>query len=157
MVDGIYSSSTDSETGYYFGAAMATYAKNGNKWVFGAEYLERYYPYRSIRIPVAQFTAEGGYFLKIVSDPTKTVFLSLGASGLAGYETVNWETKTLYDGSTLTNKDRFVGDGAITLELETYLTDRVVLLLTGRERVLWGGSTGHFHTQFGIGLKFIIN
>jgi hypothetical protein len=157
MVDGIYSSATDSETGYYFGAAMATYAKNGNKWVFGAEYLERYYPYRSIRIPVAQFTAEGGYFLKILSDLTKTVFLSLGASGLAGYETVNWGEKTLYDGSTLTNKDKFVGGGAITLELETYLSDKVVLLFTGRERVLWGGSTGHFHTQFGIGLKFIIN
>ncbi|WP_252264567.1 conjugal transfer protein TraO, partial [Phocaeicola dorei] len=24
-------------------------------------------------------------------------------------------------------------------------------------RCLWGGSTGHFHTQYGIGLKFIIN
>ena len=39
MVDGFYSSSTDSETGYYFGAAMATYAKHGNKWVFGAEFM----------------------------------------------------------------------------------------------------------------------
>jgi hypothetical protein len=43
------------------------------------------------------------------------------------------------------------------LELETYLTDRLVLLLTGRERFLWGTSTGHFHTQFGIGLKYMIN
>jgi hypothetical protein len=157
MVDGIYSSDTQNETGYYFGAAMATYAKNGNKWVFGAEYLKRYYPYRTIRIPVAQFTAEGGYYLKILADPTKTVFLSLGTSGLAGYETSNWGEKTLYDGSTLTNKDAFVYGGAITLEVETYITDKVILLITGRERVLWGGSTGHFHTQFGIGLKFMIN
>ena len=136
---------------------MATYAKNGNKWVFGAEFMERYFPYREIRIPVSQFTAEGGFYLKILSDASKTFFLNLGASGLVGYETVNWGEKSLYDGSTLRDKDAFIGGGAITLEIETYLSDRVVLLFTGRERVLWGNSTGHFHTQFGIGLKFIIN
>lgn len=157
MVDGFYSSSTKSETGYYFGLSMATYAKNCNKWVFGAEYLGRYYPYKDTRLPVAQFTAEGGYFLKILSDPTKTFFLSLGGSVVAGYETVNWGEKTLFDGSTLRDKDSFIYGGAITLEIESYITDRIVLLLTGRERVLWGNSTGHFHTQFGIGLKFIIN
>ena len=48
MVDGIYSSKQDNEAGYYFGAAMATYAKNGNKWVFGAEFMERYYPLEKI-------------------------------------------------------------------------------------------------------------
>lgn len=157
MVDGIYSSKTKSETGYYFGATMATYTKNANKWVFGAEFLNRYYPYKETRLPMAQFTVEGGYFLKILSDPSRTFLLSLGGSALAGYETSNWGEKTLYDGSTLRNKDAFIYGGAITLELEAYLTDRVVLLLTGRERILWGNSTGHFHTQFGIGLKFIIN
>lgn len=157
MVDGIYSSDTDSETGYYFGAAMATYARNGNKWVFGGEYLQRYYPYKETRIPLAQFTAEGGYYLNILSDWSRTFLFSLGLSGLAGYETSNWGTKTLYDGSTLTNQDRFIGGGAITLELETYITDRVVFLITGRERALFGGSTGKFHTQFGVGLKFMIN
>lgn len=157
MVDGIYSSALDNKAGYYFGVAMATYAKKGNKWVFGAEFMERYYPYRAIRIPVSQFTAEGGYFLKILSDPSKTFVLSLGGSALAGYETSNWGEKMLYDGSTLRHKDAFIYGGAITLELEAYLTDRIVLLLTGRERILWGNSTGHFHTQFGVGLKFIIN
>ncbi|WP_080904049.1 conjugal transfer protein TraO [Parabacteroides sp. Marseille-P3160] len=157
MVDGIYSSETKHETGYYAGVAMATYAKNGNKWIFGAEFMERYYPYRETRLPLTQFTAEGGYYLKILSDPSKTILLSLGGSALAGYETSNWGEKTLYDGSTLKNKDAFIYGGAITLELETYLSDRVVFLMTGRQRVLWGNSTGHFHTQFGIGLKFIIN
>lgn len=157
MVDGIYSSSKDNKAGYYFGAAMATYAKNCNKWVFGVEFLERYHPYREIRLPVSQFTAEGGYYLKILSDPSKTFFLNLGGSALVGYETVNWGEKKLYDGSTLRDKDRFIGGGAVTLEVEAYLTDKVVLLVTGRERVLWGNTTGHFHAQFGIGIKFIIN
>lgn len=157
MVDGIYSSKNDNEAGYYVGVAMATYAKNSNKWVFGAEYMERYYPYRETRLPIAQFTAEGGYYYKILYDPSKTVFISLGGSALAGYETSNWGVKTLYDGSTLKHKDAFIYGGAITLEIETYITDRIVLLLTGRERILWGNSTGHFHTQFGVGMKFIIN
>lgn len=157
MVDGIYSSALDSETGYYFGAAISTDSKRGNKWVFGAEFMERYYPYREVRLPVSQFTAEGGYYLKFLSDPSKTVLFYLGGSALAGYETSNWGEKTLYDGSTLRDKDAFIYGGAISLEVETYITDRIVLLLSGRERILWGNSTGHFHTQFGIGLKFIIN
>jgi hypothetical protein len=157
MVDGIYSSSNKNETGYYFGMAMATYTKNANKWVFGAEFLNRYYPYKNDRIPVSQFTAEGGYYLKFLSDHNKIVLFSLGGSALAGYETSNWGEKTLFDGSTLRNKDRFLYGGAITLEMETYLADRVVLLLTARERILFGSTTGKFHTQFGLGLKFIIN
>lgn len=157
MVDGVYSSKTKNETGYSFGVSMATYAKNANKWVFGAEFLQRYYPYRETRLPMAQFTAEGGYYLKILSDCSKTFLFSLGGAALAGYETSNWGEKLLYDGSTLRNKDAFIYGGAITLELEGYITDRFVLLVTGRERILWGNSTGYFHTQFGIGLKFIIN
>ena len=145
------------ESAYYFGAALATYTKNGNRWVVGAEYFNKEYEYKNVTVPVSQFTGEGGYYIKILSDRRKTFFLSFGLSALAGYETSNWGEKTLFDGSTLRNKDSFIYGGAITLEMETYLSDRVVFLLTARERVLWGTSTGHFHTQFGVGLKFIIN
>ena len=157
MVDGFYNNNNRNETGYYFGLAMTTYAKNANKWVFAAEYLNRNYPYKAGRIPVAQFTGEGGYYYKFLSDGSKTFFFSLGASALAGYETVNWGDKLLYDGSTIRNKDAFLYGGAITLEMEAYLTDKVILVLTGRERILWGTSSGHFHTQFGVAIKFMIN
>ena len=40
--------------------------------------------------------------------------------------------------------------GALTLELESYVTDRIVLLAHVRERVLWGSSLGKFTTQFGL-------
>ena len=88
--------------------------------------------------------------------PEKTFFLSLGLSALAGYETSNWGDKLLPDGSTLTGKDGFVYGGALTLELESYITDRVVFLINARERCLFGSSVGKFHTQFGIGLKIIM-
>jgi len=157
MVDGFHSSDNRNELGYYFGVGMATYSKNANKWVFGAEYLNKYYPYKEGRIPVAQFTGEGGYYYKFLADGSKTFFFYLGASAMAGYETVNWGDKILFDGSTVQNKDKFLYGGALTLQVDVHLTDKVILMLSGRERILWGTSTGHFHTQFGLGLKFMIN
>lgn len=155
--DGFYTRDSRSETGYWFGLAMSRYAKNADKWVFGAEFLNRYYPYKSERIPVAQFTAEGGYYYKFLADPSRTFFFYLGGSALAGYESVNRGERWLYDGSTLRHRDRFLYGGAVTLEVDAYLTDRIILSLTGRERILWGTTTGHFHAQFGLGVKFIIH
>jgi len=106
---------------------------------------------------VAQFTAEGGYYFKILSDARKIVFVYAGASALAGYESVNWGNKVLHDGSTLHDRDAFIYGGALTLDVECYVTDRIALLANLRERCLWGGDTRKFHTQFGVGVKFIIN
>ena len=156
MADGVHWNA-GSDFAYHIGAAYSVYTKNANRWVIGGEYLHKKYDYKDMRIPVEQFTAEGGYYLKFLSDPTKTVFLSVGGSALAGYETVNWGDRMLFDGSTLLAKDVFVYGGAITLELEAYLTDRIVLLAGIRERVLWGSSLDLFTTQFGLGVKFIIH
>ena len=143
--------------GHSLGAAVSTYTKGGNKWVFGGEYLLKNQPYKEKKIPVAQFTAEGGYYLKVLSDARKVLFVYAGASALAGYETVNWGDKVLYDGAMLHDKASFIYGGALTLDVEFYVADRVALLANLRERCLWGNSTGHFHTQFGVGVKFIIN
>ena len=45
MADGVHRNSK-SDFAYYFGAAMSTYTKNGNRWVIGGEYLEKHYPYK---------------------------------------------------------------------------------------------------------------
>lgn len=156
MADGVHWNS-DTDFACHFGAAYSVYTKNANRWVIGGEYLHKKYDYKDMRIPVEQFTAEGGYYLKFLSDRRKTFFLSLGLSALAGYETSNWGDKLLPDGATLLDKDCFIYGGALTLELETYLTDRVVLLINARERMLFGSDIGKFHTQVGMGLKFIIN
>lgn len=156
MADG-FCTSASRDAGYYFGVAMHRYAKHADKWVFGVEYLQRYNPYKGTRIPKAQFTAEGGYYYRFFADPSHTFLFYLGGSAMTGYETVNWGDKRLYDGSTIRNRDRFLYGGAVTLEVEAYLTDRIILSLSGRERCLWGTTTGHFHTQYGLGVKFIIN
>ena len=143
--------------GHSLGAAVSTYTKGGNKWVFGGEYLLKNQPYKEKKIPVAQFTAEGGYYLKVLSDARKMLFVYAGASALAGYEMVNWGDKVLHDGAMLHDKDAFIYGGALTIDVEFYVADRIALLANLRERCLWGNSTGHFHTQFGVGVKFIIN
>ena len=142
---------------FYGGIAISTYTKNDSRWVFGAEFLQKQLDYEQTKIPVAQFMGEGGYYYSFLSDPSKTFLLSIGASGLAGYETSNWGNKTLFDGATLTNQDGFVYGGALTLELETFITDQIILLVNARERVLWGSSIGKYSTQLGVGAKFIIN
>ena len=81
-----------SELGYSFGLSLDTYTRHCNRWVFGAEYLQKYHPYKAIRIPTSQFTAEGGYYYTFLSDANKVFLLSLGSSALAGYETNNWGT-----------------------------------------------------------------
>lgn len=145
------------EQTFYFGAAIATYTKKGSHWVFGGEYLQEQLAYRLVQIPVSQFTAEGGYYYGVLSNPKKNMLLSIGVSALTGYETINWGNKMLYDGASLMNQNAILYGGALTLELETYITNRIVLLLNARERILCGSSTVNFSTQVGAGIKIIIN
>ena len=50
MADGVHWNSK-SDFAYYFGAALSTYTKNGNRWVIGGEYLEKHYPIKICRYP----------------------------------------------------------------------------------------------------------
>lgn len=144
-------------SGFHAGAAFYSYTKGGNHWLLGGEYLQKRYLYSDMRLPLAQFTGEGGYFMNFLSDGSKTVFFSLGVSAVAGFETINWNDKLLSDGATIQNKDTFLYGAALTLETEIFLTDWTALLLNVRERALPGSSVGKFNTQIGLGIRFIIN
>lgn len=147
----------DGARGFATGLAYSRYDRHQNRWVTGLHFLNRNTNDPTGKIPVSQFTAEGGYYLSMLSDRRKVIFLSVGLSALAGYETVNWGKKKLPDGARIDDRDRFVGGGAAGIEVETYLTDRIVLLFTIRERMLFGGDTDRFHTETGLGIKYIIN
>lgn len=142
---------------FYGNISMSRYTKKGNRWVFGAEYLQKRFDYREVDLPVGQITAEGGHYFKFLSDNSKTVFFSIGGSALAGYETVNWGERLLYDGAVLEDKDSFIYGGAISFEMETYLSDRFVLLVRARERVMFGSAINRFHFSLGAGIKIIID
>ena len=145
------------EWDFHVGAAFSTYTTNRNRWVFGGEYLERRHLHSEFSVPQSQFTAEAGYYVNFLSDRSKTFFFSVGASALAGYETINFGRTLLPDGARIENRDGFIYGGALTFETEIFIIDRIALLVNVRQRVLFGSSVGRFNTQFGTGIKFIIN
>ena len=156
MADGFYTGKSR-DCGYSFGVNYSVFKGNANTWRFGVGYLQTYKPYgEKGRIPVAQFTGEAGYNLHLVSDYSQTFHLYGGVSALGGYETVNWGDKSLPDGSTLHNGDSFIYGGAVSLQADFYLSDKIALTANVRERFVFGNSTGHYHTEYGVGVKFLI-
>ena len=157
MADGFYTGNSRS-CGYDLGVFYSVFTGNhGNTWSFGGEYLQTYKPYgEKGRIPVAQFTGEAGYNLHILSDYSMTFHLYGGISALAGYETVNWGKKTLSDGSTLHDGDNFIYGGALNLQAEFYLSDKIALTANAKGRFTFGSDVQIYHTTYGVGVKFII-
>lgn len=156
MADGFYTGNSRN-CGYSLGVYYSVFKGNANTWTFGGEYLQTYKPYgEKGRIPVAEFTGEVGYNLHLLSDYSQTFHLYGGMSALGGYETVNWGKSVLSDGSTLHNGDAFIYGGTLIVQADFYLSDKIALTANVKERFVFGNSTGHFHTQYGVGVKFII-
>ena len=87
------------------------------------------------------------------------VKIKLDIKGISWYIETTLETDTVpaVGDIIIVDKDCFIYGGALTLELEAYLTDRIALLVNARERALFGSDIGKFHTQVSLGVKFIIN
>ena len=158
MVDGFYTGNSRN-CGYSFGVYYSVFkGNNAHEWVFGGEYLQTYKPYGDKgRIPVADFTAEAGYNLHLISDYSQTFHLYAGISALGGYETVNWGKSLLADGATLHNGDAFIYGGAINVQADFYLSDRIALTANLKERFVFGNSTGHFRFSYGLGVRLMID
>ena len=156
IVDG-FSKGKGEKQAYSFGIAFNTYTYSAHQWVFGAEYLEKSHVYKDRFIPIQQYTADAGYYHTLYAIPSKMCYFLIGLSGMVGYEEVNKGKKMLFDGASIESKSAFLGGVAATFEMETFLSDKLILTLTARERVLWGSTTGKFHFQLSAGVRFIIN
>ncbi|HIW44340.1 MAG TPA: conjugal transfer protein TraO [Candidatus Prevotella stercoripullorum] len=155
MVDGFYSTKAGDGTGYAFSLAFFNYVKGGNKWVYGVEYVRRNCRYRTVGVPMEQYTADAGYFHNLLSSPGKVFFLNAGLSGVVGYEEVNGGRRTLYDGASLSKCSAFIYGCAATLEAEVFITDNIAAAARLRGRALWGGASGVFHCLYGVSLKYV--
>ena len=156
MVNGFFTGNSRN-CGFGFGATYYHYVDHANTWSVGADFVQNYKPYgEKGRIPVSQFTAEGGYSLHIVSDYSQTFHLYGGLSALGGYESVNWGKHLLKDGSTINAEDNFIYGGAVSLSADFYLSDSFILGAHVKERFVFGNDTGHFQTSYGVHVKFII-
>lgn len=139
------------------GVTLARYTKHAHRWVLGGEYLRTHFDAQDVRIPREQYTAEGGFYVRLLADPAKIFFLSVGGSGMLGYERCNSGRRLLPDDTPLADREAFLYGGAATVELECYLCDRIALGVHVRERLLWGTDHGIAQTQFGVALKIVIN
>lgn len=139
---------------YYLNMTLTVNGKNGNYWIYGAEYTHQFSGYREVQIPLETYTGEVGYSLQLMGDVRKTFTLNAGLTAVAGYETINRNNAILYDGAKILNHDNFIYGAGGRLSLETYLSDKFVLLLQGRTKVLWGTELKQFRPSAGIGLRF---
>ncbi|MFT3945574.1 MAG: conjugal transfer protein TraO [Agriterribacter sp.] len=139
---------------YYLNLTLTVNGKNGSYWIWGAAYTHQFADYRTVQIPLETYTGEMGYSLQLLGDARKLVTLNAGLTAVAGYETINRSERALYDGSKILDKDNFVYGAGGRLSFETYLSDRFVLLLQGRTKVLWGTDLKQFRPSAGVGLRF---
>lgn len=153
----------DSHRAYRFWGEVeiTRYNRNHSYWNFTAGCLRKDYRYAGVTgdqlVPLAQFTGSVGYNHPLLADRGRSIALFAGVDGMLGYETTGWGRKGLDDGATLRSKDSFVYGPALTASVEWYLANRVIWLVRVRERCLFGSPTGKFHTEVGIGFRFIIN
>ncbi|MGJ1335281.1 conjugal transfer protein TraO [Sphingobacterium siyangense] len=139
---------------YYLNLTLTVNGKNGSYWIWGAEYTHQFSGYREIQIPLETYTGEIGYSLQLLGDARKTFTLNAGLTAVGGYETINRSEVMLYDGSKILDEDNFIYGAGGRLSFETYLSDRFVLLLQGRTKVLWDTDLKQFRTSAGVGLRF---
>lgn len=158
MVDGFYTGSSRN-CGYSFGVYYSVFkGNNASEWTFGGEYLQTYKPYgEKGRIPVADFAAEVGYNLHLYSNYSQFFHIYGGISALGGYETVNWGKTLLSDGATLHDSDAFIYGGSVGIQMDFYLSDRIALTASAKEKFIFGNDTGHFRFVWGAGVRIMID
>lgn len=140
---------------YTVGIAYFRYMQNQNKYTVGIEYMEKMFCYKCNSVPLNQFLLSGGYSYNFLSNRVKSLFLNVIGTMLAGYESINWGKKDFCDGAKLLNTDCFVGGGSLGIELEGYMTNRFLVSLRFREKILFN-SMKTFHFQYGISFKYIL-
>ena len=116
---------------YYINMGMAVNGKNGNYQIWALDYS-----------------------LFLLGDARKNITLNAGLTGVVGHESINRGETMLFDGAKILSEDNFIYGAAGRLTLETYLSDRFVLVLQGRTKVLWGTDLRQFRPSAGVGFRF---
>lgn len=139
---------------YYISLGMTVNGKNGNYQLWALQYTHQYHNYKDLYIPQETYTAEAGYSFFLLGDVRKNITLNAAITGVVGYENINRGEAMLYDGAKILSEDNFIYGAGGRLSFETYLSDRFLLVLQGRTKVLWGTDLQQFRPSAGLGLRF---
>ena len=77
-------------------------------------------------------------------------FVSPGKPSVVAFTRITFSAPSALPAMKMCIRDRdcFIYGGALTLELEAYLTDRIALLVNARERALFGSDIGKFQDVY---------
>lgn len=139
---------------YYLNIGLTINGKNGNYQLYALEYSHQYSNYKNLRIPHETYVAEAGYSFFLLGDSGKNITLNAAIAGVAGYESINRGEDLLFDGAKIISEDNFIYGAGGRLSFETYLSDRFVLILQGRTKILWGTDLKQLRPSAGVGLRF---
>lgn len=139
---------------YFINAGLIKYSKKGNYMIYNAEYSKNSISYKTTDIPVENYTAEIGYSFNFIADRRKSFLLNLTFAALGGFEEVNKGEQLLLDGSKLLNESSMIYGGSGKLSIEMYLSDRFVLIASGKTKLLWNTSLERIRPSAGLGIRF---
>ena len=86
-VDGFILSDEHAAHSIFGRIVLNRYNHNQTRWAFGLGYLQKDYPYKTVNLPMAQFTGEVGYVVPLFSNRKRSLVCSSGLSAAGGYET----------------------------------------------------------------------
>lgn len=143
-------------SGVYGQIAYARVNRNMTKWVFGVQASEKYYANADQLTAVNQYLGDAGLYGAVLSNYRKNLLISLGAGLTAGHEKIGGEI--LYKNSEVVPASgRFVCGGYIGVEGEMFITNKLVWVLSIKERLLAGSTLETAHLNAGTGFKLMLN
>lgn len=138
---------------YFINAGLIVHSKKGNYMLYALEYSRENIPYQTSEIPVESITAEAAYSFNFIANRGKSLMVNFTLSAVAGYEIINRGDHLLYDGSLLLNDSSLIYGAGGKLSIESYLSDRFTIIVSGRTKVLWNTSRNQIRPSVGIGLR----
>ncbi|MFB9080182.1 conjugal transfer protein TraO [Flavobacterium procerum] len=139
---------------YYLALGMTVNGKKGNYQLWALEYSCQHAQYSKMRLPIETYSAEGGYSFFLLGDPPRNFALNAAFTAVLGYQSINKGDALLQDGAKIISEDGFLYGAGAGLSFETYLSDRLVLLLKGRIKFFWGTDIEQFRPSAGLGLRY---
>lgn len=143
-------------SGLYWNAAYSWFTKRGTYWKVGYNGSIKYISSGPDLVNVNRQLVEGLIYLPILHNQGRDFFINVGIGPNIGYEFVNNGRSTLSDGSLVLDNNSFVYGLAAGVDGEIFLSDRIVFLLSVKERWLPQSDLKRFHMNMGAGIKFMI-
>lgn len=119
---------------------------------YGFSYIHESYEYGNRLLPVQVFLARIGANRRVF-DMSHTLLGYVGVQAHAGYEWVNKDEHTLFDGAELKDRSRFIYGPALSLSTDGFVTDFCALTASLHAPLFFNSDLDVFRPGFSLGVK----